>query len=106
MRIVPLLLAACLMVASGCASMGSSSDAVVKAALANPARSDADRERAARDRSAELLKLAGFRCGMTVADIFGGGGCYSEIIAGIVGPGGEVPEINNAPDVLPRPVRQ
>jgi predicted methyltransferase len=95
MRAIPFLLAACLL------STGfyPATDAIAKdriaAAVANPARSDADRERDARDHPAELLKLPNYRPGMTVADIFGGGGYWSELIADIVGPKGQVLLINN-----------
>lgn len=97
MRTLPLFLALCVLAAGGCASTGASSRAAVESALANPARTDADRERDARDHAADVLTLAGFRRGMTVADVFGGGGYYSEIIADIVGPDGQVLLINNSP---------
>jgi len=97
MRAIPLFLAACLLVVAGCASVGSGAHDpdVLATALANPARSDADRERDGRDHPADVLALANFRPGMTIADIFGGGGYYSEIIAGIVGAKGQVRLINN-----------
>ncbi|MEZ5521088.1 MAG: hypothetical protein R3F08_06425 [Dokdonella sp.] len=69
----------------------------IASAIANPARSDRDRERDARDRPEAVLELAGFGPGMTIADIFGGGGYYSEILAGLVGPQGRVLLINNPP---------
>jgi predicted methyltransferase len=69
----------------------------VAAALAAPGRTDADRERDARDHPAELLGLAGFGPGMTIADVFGGGGYYSEILSHLVGPGGKVLLVNNPP---------
>ena len=97
MRIMRIFLAGCVLAVSGCASVGSQPNDLVATALANPARSDADRERDARDHPQELLTLAAFEPGMTVADIFGGGGYYSEIIAGIVGPAGKVLLINNPP---------
>lgn len=74
-------------------------DPVYAQALANPARTAADRERDARDRPAELLALAGIRPGMKVADIFGGGGYYAEILSYVVGPTGKVQLVNNAPYV-------
>ena len=97
MRIMRIFLAGCVLAVSGCASVGSQPNDLVATALANPARSDADRERDARDHPQEILTLAAFEPGMTVADIFGGGGYYSEIIAGIVGPSGKVLLINNPP---------
>ena len=94
----PLLLAACIAIATtltGCASVNIGSAASVEGVLANPARSSADRERDARDKPAEVLALARFKRGDTVADILAGGGYYSEILSGIVGPGGKVLLVNN-----------
>jgi predicted methyltransferase len=65
------------------------------AALANPARSAKDRERDARDRPAEILAVAGVRAGMAVADVFGAGGYWSELLAYTVGPTGRVLLVNN-----------
>jgi predicted methyltransferase len=103
MRAIPLFLSACLLAVAGVACAGEAADKTaappsgdpLAAALANPARTDADRERDQRDHPDEILKLADYRPGMTVADIFGGGGYYSEIIASIVGPEGKVRLINN-----------
>lgn len=97
MRLKTFLLGASLLVLGGCASVGTPTNDALASALANPARSDSDRERDQRDLPGDVLKLAGFRPGMKVADIFGGGGYYSEIIAGIVGPKGHVRLINNPP---------
>ena len=69
--------------------------AALAAALGAPERTDDDRARDARDRPAEVLALAGFGPGDTVADIFGGGGYYSEILSGVVGADGQVLLINN-----------
>jgi predicted methyltransferase len=69
----------------------------VAAALADPKRVATDRERDERDHPQELLTLAGFKEGDAIADIFGGAGYYSEIIADIVGPTGSVRLINNTP---------
>lgn len=93
----PHLLAACLAVASlsGCAGVSINQSAGIERVLANPARSAADRERDARDRPAEVLALAKFGRGDTVADLLAGGGYYSEILSGIVGPGGKVLLVNN-----------
>lgn len=69
------------------------------AAVADANRSAADRERDARDKPAEVLEFAGFERGMTVADIFGGGGYWSELVAHVVGPSGKVLLVNNGPYV-------
>ena len=83
-----LLLASCLAVAtlSGCAGVSINESAGIERVLAAPSRSAADRERDARDKPAEVLALAKFKRGDTVADILAGGGYYSEILSGIVGP--------------------
>jgi len=66
-------------------------------AVASPERSAKDRERDARDKPAELLTFAGLKPGMKVADVFGGGGYWSEILVRAVGPSGSVTLVNNAP---------
>ena len=82
-----LLLASCIALAAlcGCASTGAASSPDIASVLASPTRSAEDKERDARDKPAEVLALAGFERGDTVADVFAGGGYYSEILAGIVG---------------------
>lgn len=71
----------------------------IAAAIASPERSDKDRERDQKDRPAEVLAFAGVKPGMAVADVFGGGGYWSELIARAVGPEGKVSLVNNAPYV-------
>ena len=66
------------------------------AAVANPARSAADVKRDAMDHPAELLRLAGIKPGMRVADVLAGDGYYSELVSYVVGPKGKVFMINNA----------
>ena len=56
-----------------------------------------DRERDARDKPAEVLAFAGVKPGMTVVDMFAGGGYYTELLAGVVGPNGKVLAVNNVP---------
>ncbi len=64
-------------------------------AVAAPERSAKDRERDAHDKPAELLAFAGVKPGMKVADVFGGGGYWSEIFSRAVGPTGSVTLVNN-----------
>lgn len=94
MRLLSVSLAA-LLALSGHAAADTAHPGTVEAALANPQRSQADRDRDARDQPAAVLALAGFRSGMTIADIFGGGGYYSEILNDVVGADGKVLLINN-----------
>jgi len=82
---------------SGCATTTSAVDkqAVIDAAIANPARTDADRERDARDQPAIILALLDLQPGDAVVDVFAGGGYYSELMAGVVGEQGKVVLQNN-----------
>ena len=79
------------------AEAGSTPDAsVYRSAVDNPARSAADRERDAGRRPAEVLEFFGVRPGMTVLDLFSGGGYYTEILANVVGDDGRVVAQTNA----------
>jgi predicted methyltransferase len=69
----------------------------IETAIANPERTAKDRERDALEKPAEVLAFAGVKPGMTVADLFAGGGYYSELLAGVVGPTGKVLSVNNGP---------
>jgi predicted methyltransferase len=66
------------------------------AAVAHAGRSAADLKRDALDHPAEILRLAGIKPGMKVADVLAGDGYYSELVGYIVGPKGKVLMINNA----------
>jgi predicted methyltransferase len=59
-------------------------------AVASPGRTDADRQRDAGRKPAEVLKFFGIAPGMTVLDMFSAGGYYTEILSHIVGPAGTV----------------
>jgi predicted methyltransferase len=87
-----------LWVAIGLALVTASAKAadVYDAALTQPTRPAADKQRDALDHPAELLRLAGIAPGMHVADVLAGGGYYSELLSYIVGPSGKVLLINNA----------
>jgi predicted methyltransferase len=61
-----------------------------KAAVSNSARSEADRERDASRKPAEVLEFFGIKPGMRVLDMFSGGGYYTEILSYVVGPDGMV----------------
>ncbi len=81
-----------------CAFVGTEAAAadVYDAAVAHVGRSDADLKRDPLDHPAEILRLAGIRPGMRVADVLAGDGYYSELISYVVGPKGKVLLINNA----------
>jgi predicted methyltransferase len=71
--------------------------AAIEKSVASSERTAADRERDARDKPAEVLAFAGVKPGLVVADIFAAGGYYTELFAGVVGPGGKVLAVNNMP---------
>ncbi len=60
------------------------------AALTHPGRPAADSARDALDHPAEMLRLAGIKPGMKVADVLAGDGYYSELLSYAVGPTGHV----------------
>jgi len=65
------------------------------AAVAHSGRSQADLKRDSLDDPAEILRLAGIKPGMRVADVLAGDGYYSELLSYVVGPNGKVLLINN-----------
>jgi predicted methyltransferase len=69
----------------------------VLAALANEERPAADRARDASRQSAAVLRFFGVTPGMTVLDLYSGGGYYTEILSRLVGPKGRVVAHNNTP---------
>lgn len=72
-----------------------SADAI-DTAVDDPGRTAADRERDQRDHPAQLLRWFGLKPGMTVVDLFAGGGYFSEIVGNVVGDHGRVYMQNNA----------
>ena len=72
-----------------------SAASVYQAAVDNAARSAADRERDNARKPAEVLEFFRLEPGMTVLDMYSGGGYYAEILAHLVGPDGHVDAHNN-----------
>jgi predicted methyltransferase len=68
---------------------------IYRDAVADPSRPPADRERDKDRKPAEVLAFFGIEPGMSVLDLFSGGGYYSELLARVVGPGGRVVAHNN-----------
>jgi predicted methyltransferase len=62
----------------------------ITAAVANPARPDADRARDVNRKPAEVVAFAGIKPGDKVADLLPGGGYYTRIFAATVGAKGKV----------------
>jgi len=63
---------------------------VYEAAVSNPLRPAADRDRDAGRKPADVLEFMGIEPGMTVLDMYSGGGWYAEVIAHVVGSEGRV----------------
>jgi predicted methyltransferase len=65
------------------------------AAVKHAGRPAADSARDSLDHPADMLRLAGIKPGMKVADVLAGDGYYSELLSYVVGPKGHVWLINN-----------
>jgi len=70
----------------------------IKTAIDNPNRAEDNRARDGDRKPAQVLAFFGVEEGMTVVDIASGGGYFTEIISGIVGPEGSVRAHNRAGD--------
>jgi predicted methyltransferase len=80
----------------------------VSAAVADPARPQADRDRDADRKPAESVAFAGIKPGQTVADLIPGSGYFTRIFSAVVGPKGHVyavppPKRPDAPADRPDP---
>jgi predicted methyltransferase len=80
----------------------------IAAAVADPARPQADRERDADRKPAECIAFAGLKPGQRIADLLPGGGYFTRIFSGVVGPKGQVfavatPKRPDAPPDRPEP---
>jgi predicted methyltransferase len=76
--------------AAACATMPAPRAADYAAILADPIRPEADRARDADRRPAELVAFAGVRAGDKVAELAPGGGYFTRILSGVVGPNGRI----------------
>jgi predicted methyltransferase len=79
---------------SPCEGGGSGSESV-HAAVSNPDRPPTDIQRDADRNPAGVLSFLGIDQGMTVLDVFAGGGYYTEILNSVVGKDGKVLSHNN-----------
>jgi predicted methyltransferase len=80
----------------------------IAAAVADPARPQADRDRDADRKPAECIAFAGLKPGQRIADLLPGGGYFTRIFSAVVGPKGEVlavapPKRPDAPADRPEP---
>ena len=90
-KVLPAILCATL-----CTSFNASAD-VYSDAVANPARSDKDKEVDTRRKPAQVMAFFEIKPGMKVLDVFAGGGYYSELLSYVVGKQGSVTLYNNEP---------
>jgi predicted methyltransferase len=97
MRITPLLAALAALSLAACASTPAPDSPSILAAVADPARPEADTRRDADRKPAEMLAFAGVKPGQTVADFVPGGGYFTRLFARAVGPSGRVYAITNPP---------
>jgi predicted methyltransferase len=66
-------------------------------AMDHPGRLPADRERDAQRQADRVLAFFGIQPGMTVLDLYSGGGYYTELLSFVVGSSGRVVAHNNTP---------
>ena len=88
LRILVLGVAAAIGLTAGVAAAAGSP--AIRAALADPARPAADRDRDAARHPGELMAFAGLKPGMKVADYMPGAGYFTRIFSAAVGPKGHV----------------
>lgn len=87
-------LAIVFLISTSIAGFASASEAI-DSAVAMPSRPQADKDRDAARKPAQVLEFFGITPGMQVLDIFAGGGYYSEILSHVVGSQGKVTLYNN-----------
>jgi len=75
---------------AACATGPAASSVDYAAILSDPNRPEADRVRDADRRPAELVAFAGVRPGDKVAELAPGGGYFTRILSGVVGPEGRI----------------
>jgi predicted methyltransferase len=92
-KLLPALLA--LSLVSG-AALAAAAPAYVTHAVADPTRPKADTDTDVLRDPADTLAFAGVKPGMTVAELFPGGGYFTRMLSDIVGPNGKVIGIENA----------
>ena len=74
----------------GTAAVAQQVNPAVSAALADPARPEADRNRDAARKPAEVLAFAGVKPGDKVGELIPGGGYFTRVLSKLVGPSGKV----------------
>lgn len=95
MKSFTLILLSSVMLAIGLVTPLAADDAAIAGAIANENRTDADKKRDERSQPEVILGLLDLQSGQAAVDLFAGGGYYSELMAGVVGPDGTVILQNN-----------
>lgn len=96
MKTLPTISLACLLAAAG-ASLAAAPRPNYAAVLADPIRPEADRARDADRKPAELVAFAKVKPGDKVAELAPGGGYFTRILSGVVGPNGRIYAIAGKP---------
>lgn len=91
-----LTLIAVLAMASGGAVAAAAAPAFVQSAVADPSRPKDDRAADALRDPADTLAFSGVRPGMTVGELFPGGGYYTRLLSDVVGPKGRIYGLENS----------
>jgi len=86
-----------LLTASACATTARAPSVDYSAILADPSRPDADRVRDADRKPAEIVAFAGVKAGDKVAELAPGGGYFTRILSGAVGPDGRIYAVASKP---------
>ena len=104
MKIRALLLAAGAVALAGASLAVADAPDTIAAAVANSARPKADTDRDALRKPAEVLAFAGVKPGQQVLELIPGGGYFTRLLSGAVGPKGHVTEA--VPQLAAADVRQ
>jgi predicted methyltransferase len=92
-----ILLASLISVPLSRAAVSSAASAAIEAAVSDPGRPEADRERDAVRKPREMLELALVKPGESIAELMPGGGYFTRLFSKVVGPGGHVYALVPAP---------
>ncbi len=80
---------------SGAAAGDRDDRRIIRAAVENPLREEADRKRDQDRKPAKVIEFFGIKPGMTVMEMLAGSGYYAEILSAVVGEKGKVIALNN-----------
>jgi predicted methyltransferase len=86
-----------LLAASACATTAAAPSVDYASILADPARPEADLIRDPDRKPAEIIAFAGVKAGDRIAELAPGGGYFTRILSGVVGPAGRIYAIASKP---------